>query len=65
MQWTKSDLNGEEIVRKFYKNNYKKKKKNQRVFRIENLIKRKVDKLYQCIVTYSWLIHGLPCMADQ
>ena len=65
MQWTKSDLNGEEIVRKFYKNNYKKKKKNQRVFRIENLIKRKGDKLYQCIVTYSWLIHGSPCMADQ
>ena len=37
-----SDLNGEEIVEKFYKKNYK---KNQKVLRIEKIIMKKVINL--------------------
>ena len=39
-----NDLTEEEIVGTFYKN--KLKKKNQKEFRIEKLLKRKGDKLY-------------------
>ena len=49
MSWTYvvSDRKGEEIVRPFCeKRLQKKKKKNQTEFRIENVIKRKGDKLY-------------------
>ena len=42
-----SDLKGEEIVGMFYeKELQKKKKKNQKEFRVEKVIKRKYDKLY-------------------
>ena len=46
MPWTYviNDLNGEEIVGKFYEN--KLLKTNQKEFRIEKVIKRKGDKLY-------------------
>ena len=40
-----SDLNGEEIVGTFYEKELQKKKKKKE-FRIEQLIKRKGDKLY-------------------
>ena len=39
-----NDLNGEEIVGAFYKNELQ--KANQKEFRIEKVIKRKGDKLY-------------------
>ena len=39
-----NDLNGEEIVGTFYKNELQ--KTNQKEFRIEKVIKRKGDKLY-------------------
>ena len=39
-----NDLNGEEIVRTFYKNELQ--KANQKVLRIEKVIKGKEDKLY-------------------
>ena len=39
-----NDLNGEEIVGTFYKNEFQ--KANQKEFRIEKVIKRKGDKLY-------------------
>ena len=47
MLWTYviSDLNREEIVGMFYEKELQ-KKKNQTRFRIENVIKRKSDKLY-------------------
>ena len=46
MQWTNgiSDCNGEEIVRIIYEK--KLQKTNQKEFRVEKVIKRKVDKLY-------------------
>ena len=40
-----SDLNGEEVVESFYEKEPK-KKKNQKQFRIEKVIKRKGNKLY-------------------
>ena len=45
MPWTYiiSDLNGEEFVGSFYE---KLQKTNQKEFRIENVIKRKGNKLY-------------------
>ena len=50
MPWTYviDDLDGEEIVGTFYKNELqkKKKKKNKKEFRIEKVIKTKSDKLY-------------------
>ena len=48
MPWTYfiSDLNEEEIGVTFYKKRIAKKKKNQKEFRVEKLIKRKSDKLY-------------------
>ena len=49
MSWTYviSDLNGEEIVGKFYKKELQKKKKQQQQqLRIEKVIKRKSDKLH-------------------
>ena len=49
MPWTYviSDLNGEKIVWTFYeKESQKKKKKNQKEFRVEKVIKRKDRKLY-------------------
>ena len=39
-----SDLKGEEIVGTFHENEFQ--KTNQKEFRIENVIKRKGDKLY-------------------
>ena len=39
-----NDLNGEEIVEKFYENELQ--KTNQKEFRNEKVIKRKGDKLY-------------------
>ena len=39
-----SDLNGEEIVRRFYENEFQ--KTNQKEFRVGKVIKRKADKLY-------------------
>ena len=38
------DLNGEEFVRTFYEKEFQ--KINQEEFRIEKVIKRKIDKLY-------------------
>ena len=50
MPWTYviDDLDGEEIVGTFYKNELQKKnkKKNRKEFRIEKVIKTKSDKLY-------------------
>ena len=50
IQWTYniSDFNGEEIVGTFYEKELQKtnKKKNQKEFRIEKVIKRKGDELY-------------------
>ena len=41
------DLKGEEVVAAFYeKRTAKKKKKNQKEFRVENVLKRKDIKLY-------------------
>ena len=39
-----NDLNGEEIIGTFYENELQKTKQNE--FRIEKVIKKKVDKLY-------------------
>ena len=39
-----NDINGEEIVEAFYKNEFQ--KANQKQFRIQKVIKRKGDKLY-------------------
>ena len=39
-----SDLNGEEIIGTFYKNEFQ--KTNQKKFIVENVIKRKSNKLY-------------------
>ena len=39
-----SDLNGEEIVGRFFEKEFQ--KKSQKEFRVEKLIKRKGDKLY-------------------
>ena len=46
MPWTYviRDLNGEEIVARFYEK--KLQKTNQKEFRVEKVIKRKDDKLY-------------------
>ena len=46
MPWTYviSDLNGKEVVGTFYKKEFQ--KTNQTEFRIQKVIKRKVDKLY-------------------
>ena len=46
MPWTYviSDLNGKEVVGRFYKKEFE--KTNQTEFRIQKVIKRKVDKLY-------------------
>ena len=46
LPWTYviSDLNGEEIIRRFYEKELQ--KTNQKEFRIEQVIKRKGDKLY-------------------
>ena len=46
LPWTSviSDLNGEEIVRSFYEKELE--KTNQKEFRIEQVIKRKGNKLY-------------------
>ena len=46
MAWTYviSDFNGEVIVGTFYEKELQ--KKNQKVLRVENVIKRKGDKLY-------------------
>ena len=46
VSWTYviNDLNGEEIIGTFYKNEFQ--KTNQKEFRIEKVIKRKGDKLY-------------------
>ena len=44
-----NDLNGDEIIGRFYEKELqkkKKKKKNQNEFRIEKVIKKKGDKLY-------------------
>ena len=43
------DLNGEEIVGTFYKNELQ--KSNQADFGIEKVIKRKVDKLYDKVAS--------------
>ena len=40
-----NDLNGEEIIGTFYENELQKTKQNE--FRIEKVIKRKGDKLYE------------------
>ena len=47
LQWTCViiDLNGKEIVEKFYEKKFQ-KNKNQKQFRIEKEIRRKCDKLY-------------------
>ena len=42
--YTVSDLNGEEITGSFYENELQ--KTSQEKFRIEKVLKRKVDKLY-------------------
>ena len=42
--WVISELKGEEIVRTFYKNELQ--KTNQKEFRMEKIINRKVNKLY-------------------
>ena len=46
LPWTYviSDLNGEEIVRRFYEKELQ--KTNQKEFRIEQVVKRKGNKLY-------------------
>ena len=46
MPWTyvSSDLNGEKIVGMFYEKELQ--KTNEKQFRIEKVIKRKVDKVY-------------------
>ena len=49
-----NDLNGDEIVGKFY--NKELQKTNQQEFRIEKVIKRKDDKLYVKWKVYdSWI----------
>ena len=46
VRWTYviCDLNGEEIVGTFYEKEFR--KENQKEFRVEKVIKKKVDKLY-------------------
>ena len=44
-RYVTSDLNGEEIVETFYEKELQ-KKKNQKEFRVEKIMKRKGDKLY-------------------
>ena len=52
-----SDLNGEEKLLECFPNmNWKKKKKNQKEFRIEKVIKRKGDKLYVKWKGYIWIV---------
>ena len=58
MPWTFviNDLNGEEIVGTLYAN--KLPKANQEEFRIEKVIKRKVDKLYVNCKGYNNLFNS-------
>ena len=54
-----NNINGEEIVGKFYKQRIaKKKKKNQKELRIEKVIKRKGNRLYVKTKGYNNLFKG-------
>ena len=50
------DLNGEEIVRTFYKKQLQ--KTNQKQFRIEKVMKKKGDKLYVKLEGYNKLFNS-------
>ena len=52
-----NDLNGKEIVETFYENELQ--KTNKKKIRTENLIKRKVDKLYVKWKGYDSLFNSL------
>ena len=56
--WTygTSNLNGEEITEKFYENELQ--KTNEQEFRIENVIKKKGDKLYVKWKSYNSLFNS-------
>ena len=53
-----NNINGEEIVGKFYKKRIAKKKKNQKELRIEKVIKRKGNRLYVKTKGYNNLFKG-------
>ena len=59
--WTyiSSDLNEEEVVGMFYEKELKKKKKNQKEFRFEKVIKRESDKVHAKWNSYNSFFNSL------